>query len=111
MHQARNARKPPALNLESVAEGLASAFCCCKERWYSRAVHDRGMIMKKFCFTYEHRPLTVSEEIERLPAMRTCRILEVNRTRARPSCHPAEEKMDRDRRSAVLAKNPWMHIS
>lgn len=49
VHQARKARIPATLNRRSVPTGLASAFCCSGERWYSMAVQDRGTVMKKFC--------------------------------------------------------------
>ena len=48
VHQAIKANKLPALNLASVAAGLARASVCCGERWYSIGVHGRGIVIKKF---------------------------------------------------------------
>lgn len=53
VHQARKAKKPPALNRASVADGLARASVCCEECWYSIGVHGRGIVIKKFYTSHQ----------------------------------------------------------
>lgn len=55
MHQAKKARNPAILNLESVAVGFASAFCCSEDRWNWILVQERGMVIKKYYMAHQYQ--------------------------------------------------------